>query len=437
MLSDTFTRTTARRRATALALAFGVVAGGAALAAGPSLAIPEIDAAASTATISVESAVIAPDQALSASGAGFTPGALVYVQITDPSGIPNYAYGSAALTADESGAVVASLDAPAEGWAAGAYEIGFFESDAVKAATEVTVDPAAVPTETATPTSEPTTSVEPTASEEPTASATETAAPTEAPAESATEAPAPTLTDAPTVEPTATPTETATPTAEPTDTATPTPEPTDTPAVSETPAAEAPAPAPGGAAGASETPADAASTPTAAPSQEIYTTDEAAQGVEYSIAGFAPDAPLELVLTLPDGSVAHFDAMEAIVPDATGAYQGVITKNGEWSLGAYQVVLQTKADEASLVATATESASFSFEVVAPGAADTGPGETGASQAQAVPVSGGSGSSSSSSGSSLAGTGADLFGPAGIALATIAAGAGIVLIGRRVIRRESE
>ena len=90
MISDTFSSTTTRTRVTALTLAFGVVAGGVALAAAPSFANP--DAAieqSSPVTLTASADTITPKDALTVTGAGFTPGAMVYVQVTDPNGVPN------------------------------------------------------------------------------------------------------------------------------------------------------------------------------------------------------------------------------------------------------------------------------------------------------------------------------------------------------------
>lgn len=406
MISDTFTSASPRTRATALALAFGVVAGGVALAASPSFANPDAPvattAAASSVSVSAVSAEVLPSGALAVTGTGFTPGAMVYVQVTDPSGVPNFAYGSEALTADASGAVSASLPAPAAGWTLGAYEMGLYESDALKAATTITV------VETvATPTPVETTPAA-------TATPTETAPATTAPAETTPAATTPVeTTPAATTPVESTPVES-------------------TPAET-TPAATAPVETP------AETPA--ALEAWAKPEVAALTAAQAqAQGVGYSLGGFAPGRELELILTLPDGSAAHFDSSDPIVPDANGEYVGRITNSGTWLTGEYTVQVQTKSTTVAAIALAAapelQHASFTFTVTDESGA-VNPANQAGTGTGSHGTSGQGSSTTQQGGTQLADTGADLYGPAGIALATLAAGAGAVLVSRRFHGRSAE
>ncbi|CAG7844681.1 hypothetical protein USB125703_00924 [Pseudoclavibacter triregionum] len=398
MISDTFTSASPRTRATALALAFGVVAGGVALAASPSFANPDAPvattAAASSVSVSAVSAEVLPSGALAVTGTGFTPGAMVYVQVTDPSGVPNFAYGSEALTADASGAVSASLPAPAAGWTLGAYEMGLYESDALKAATTIkVVETVATPTPTPT----------------------ETAPATTAPAETTPAATTPVET---------TPVETTPAATTPVETT-----PVESTPAETTPAATAPV----------ETPA--ALEAWAKPEVATLTAAQAqAQGVGYSLGGFAPGRELELILTLPDGSAAHFDSFDPIVPDANGEYVGRITNSGTWLTGQYTVQVQTKSTTVAAIALAAapelQHASFTFTVTDESGA-VNPADQAGTGTGSHGTSGQDSSTTQQGGTQLADTGADLYGPAGIALATLAAGAGAVLVSRRFRGRSAE
>lgn len=408
MISDTFSSTTTRTRVTALTLAFGVVAGGVALAAAPSFANP--DAAieqSSPVTLTASADTITPKDALTVTGAGFTPGAMVYVQVTDPNGVPNFAYDSEALTADDAGVVTATIDAPSTGWDEGTYGFGLFESDSMKAALPITVDAAATATPTATPT------------ETATASPTETAVAT--PTEAATATPSETATATPTEEATATPTAEATPeVAAPVETT--------SPALPTEPAVPA-ASATSGATQAVPTETAPAEQPWAHALKEKLTAAEAqADGVSYELGNFAPGQELELVLTLPDGSAAHFDSSDAIIPDADGSYAGTISNSGEWQPGEYLVQVQTKPEQSAAgnivaAAAATERQHATFTFVIEGAAAADAGQAPASQ-QSEP-------------NNLVGTGAEPFGPAGLALVTLVAGAGVFALTRRAVSRRSE
>lgn len=400
MISDTFSSTTTRTRVTALTLAFGVVAGGVALAAAPSFANP--DAAieqSSPVTLTASAETITPQDALTVTGAGFTPGAMVYVQVTDPNDVPNFAYDSEALTADDAGVVTATIDAPSTGWDEGTYEFGLFESDSMKAALPITVDAAATATPTATPT------------ETATASPTETAVAT--PTEAATATPSET--------PTATPTEEATPEVA-------VPVETTSPALPTEPAVPA-ASAASEATQAVPTEAAPAEQPWAHAFKEKLTAAEAqADGVSYELGNFAPGQELELVLTLPDGSAAHFDSSDAIIPDADGSYAGTISNTGEWQPGEYLVQVQTKPEQSAAgnivaAAAATERQHATFTFVIEGAAAADAGQAPASQ-QNEP-------------NNLVGTGAEPFGPASLALVTLVAGAGVFALTRRAVSRRSE
>lgn len=391
MISDTFSSTTTRTRVTALTLAFGVVAGGVALAAAPSFANP--DAAleqSSPVTVTASAETIAPSAPLTVTGAGFTPGAMVYVQVTDPSGVPNFAYDSEALTADASGNVEATIDAPSAGWSEGTYEFGLFESDSMKAALSITVDPKAVTTPSATPT----------------ASTTPSESPLPAPTDTAT--PSATPTESPSATPSATPTDIPQPT-EVTSPASP---------IETTPPAPASSTAP-------------IEQPWARALKEKITAQEAqADGVSYELGGFTPGEELEIVLTLPDGSAAHFDSSDAVIPNAEGHYAGTITNSGEWQAGTYTVQVQTKSSVSAagnIVAAAPtgaiEHATFTFAVEGAAAAPAG--------AQQAPAS------SQSEPQHLVGTGAEPFGPAGIALLSLVVGAGAFALTRRTSTGRAE
>ena len=58
---------------------------------------------------------------------------------------------------------------------------------------------------------------------------------------------------------------------------------------------------------------------------------------------------------LPDGSAAHFDSSDPIVPDANGEYVGRITNSGTWLTGEYTVQVQTKSTTVAAMARAPSS----------------------------------------------------------------------------------
>ena len=274
----------------------------------------------------------------------------------------------------------------------------------MKAALPITVDAAATATPTATPT------------ETATASPTETAVAT--PTEAATATPSETATATPTEEATATLTAEATPeVAAPVETT--------SPALPTEPAV----PAASEATQAVPTETAPAEQPWAHAFKEKLTAAEAqADGVSYELGNFAPGQELELVLTLPDGSAAHFDSSDAIIPDAAGSYAGTISNTGEWQPGEYLVQVQTKPEQSAAgnivaAAAATERQHATFTFVIEGAAAADAGQAPASQ-QNEP-------------NNLVGTGAEPFGPASLALVTLVAGAGVFALTRRAVSRRSE
>lgn len=183
-------------RKTALVTAFSVVAGGVAVAAiGPTMA--SIVGGQSPATVELAASHINPASPLTISGSGYSPGALVYVKLTDPAGVPNGAYGSQGYVADANGAVAITLDAPSAGWTSGAYKVGLYQNDALTAETALTVD-GGVPAPTTTPSASSTATGSTTAT--PSLSATPSATPI-APTLTASPAAAPASSPVPTVAP--------------------------------------------------------------------------------------------------------------------------------------------------------------------------------------------------------------------------------------------
>lgn len=150
----------------------------------------------------------------------------------------------------------------------------------------------------------------------------------------------------------------------------------------------------------------------------------AASGVGYHLTGFTPGAELELTLTLPTGESAGFSSLDPIVPDANGEYTGVITYSGAWPEGEYTVSVRTADGDT------VQQATFVFEVarVPAGGGATGGGSNGSDTG---------GSQGSSAGSGLAATGADVFGPAGLGLLVLAAGAAVAAGGWLLRRRTDD
>jgi|GEM_PF-3255494 len=440
MLSDSFKKR-ARSKKTALAVAFGVVAGGIAVATVPVLA-PAY--AAGGASVSLGESSIAPSGQIDISGTGFDAGAYVYVQIAFPDGNENLSWNSTPLVATSEGNVAVSLVNP-EPWAAGEYTITLTQNEEKSAQTSLRVV-----AETPEPTETETTAPTETGTPEPTSTETTTPAPTETstpePTSTATTAPEPTETETTAPKPTETetpePTETTAP--QPTNTESPTPEPTST---------ETPAP----------------SGPAASAEHATLTPEEAkANGVSYVLTGFPPNTPVELTLTLPDGTNAVFGSgTESIVTDADGNYAGKITYSGDWPIGDYAAtveakVVQTEANAASAAraavadapapTTSSAIATFTFRIATDGSlpgtggngavdhggTGSGSGDSGkgtASNTGTGSSATGSGKGSSNASGGLATTGAeDLFGAAGIGLLVLAGGVGVYAGARFINRR---
>ena len=409
-----------RARASALALAFAVVAGGIAVATVPTLAAA-VEPAQGGASAQTSAATIAPDTAtVPFSGAGFDPDAVVYVQVTDPSGRTNYSWNSTTYKVGADGTVSGAL--PVDGtWAIGDYQVTIFQRDDLKASFGFTV--AAASTTAATTTSAPTTSAPVTTSAAPTTDAPTTTAPsTSAPVTTAPETTAPE-----TSAPVATTTAPAVPDAKPTVTL---------------------------------------GTPTAWAAQGSFTPDEvAASGVGYSLSGFTPGVELLLKLTLPDGSTAEFASNDPIVPDQYGEYSGTITYSGAWPEGPYTVTLTTREGQPMpelVVVGPTEAPSSPVPdaSVAPVPVSDAPTSTASGESRAVPTApiqsasftftvgaaagqpagtttAGTGAQQggSTTGGGLASTGAEgLDSAIGIGLAVLALGGAAVVGGRFLSRR---
>ncbi|MGO2111443.1 MAG: hypothetical protein ACTH31_07500, partial [Pseudoclavibacter sp.] len=304
MVAERFT--SPRARALALAVAFSVVAGGVAAVAVPQLAAATEEGDGSA--IADGSAITTDSTSIPFSEGGFTPGNVVYAQLTSDSGFTNFSWNSTPYTANDDGVVSGELTS-ADGWPAGAYTVTLFESEDVQESFQVEIAEAGeTPVETDTETTTPaeTTPAETTPVE---STPAETETPTIEPP--ATEPPA---TDPPVIDPPADP--------EPTET-----EPADTEPADTEPGDDG----------------DTATEPTAWADESSYTQAMvAAEGVTYFLAGFTPGVELEMLLTLPSGEQAEFASQEPIVPGEDGTYTGVITYAGEWPSGDYSVSVRTK-----------------------------------------------------------------------------------------------
>ncbi|CAG7844679.1 hypothetical protein USB125703_00922 [Pseudoclavibacter triregionum] len=136
-----------------------------------------------------------------------------------------------------------------------------------------------------------------------------------------------------------------------------------------------------------------------------------AEGVQYLVTGFLPGAELVISGTEADGSEMVFDSNEAIVVDGEGNASGYIT--GDWPTGFYTITITDPATG--------EAVTISFEIAAASATPAPSVDTvgGGQQAPTAPQ--------------LAETGAEAFGPAGLALATLVAGAGVLVASRRLAK----
>lgn len=487
-----------RARGIALAAAFSVVAGGIAVASVPAIAAAVEEQAAGDAIAGTDAELITPlAESVPFTGSGFTPGNVLYVQVVDPNGDTNWSWNSTPWQVADDGTVSGALLRAGE-WLPGAYEVTLFESETRSASFGFEVEAAA-------------------ATQEPDATGT---------APEATESTDPEFTDPEFTDPESTDPE---PTAlasilpqssEPESTqpeasgvASPQQQATES-AVADAPTSEPPlesiaAEVPSadedeqrgeddsegdGTAEATATPEDDESQlpPSAEPQDELLpeptaravassysSADVSAAGVAYVLEGFEPEVPLELLLTLPDGTTATFASQEPIVPDADGGYSGSITYSGQWPIGTYVATVRTLAPAASSGAepsaaaparTATasaepadsapstadpistvaessgdgvQSAEFAFTVVE--SAVTAPiGQETAPEASIAPTSAtttGGGTSTSgttgtaSSSSGLARTGVDdPFGAAGLGLLALVGGVALVAGGALLFRR---
>lgn len=170
-----------------------------------------------------------------------------------------------------------------------------------------------------------------------------------------------------------------------------------------------------------------ASTAAAAPSVVIVKDEDAvftqsqaaADGVSYESKGWKPGASLRYDLILPDQTVIPLSSGQTGTADADGTTNGTFTTTGTWVLGDYVIVI---VDEQS-----NERATVGFTVVADDAAVATGTQAPATAAPVQPVSGGTGTST------LASTGVEAdFGPAGLALGLLVAGAGAIVISRRAL-----
>lgn len=134
----------------------------------------------------------------------------------------------------------------------------------------------------------------------------------------------------------------------------------------------------------------------------IYTVAQADEkGIAWGAWGLTPDSPAKVVLRLPDGTEEVLDDTEYIT-DADGNVAGEVwLENASWDEGDYVILVTVDGKTVEIPFT-----------VSNGEAKTDEGEQGG-EAQR-----------------LAATGADAFGPAGLALMTLIAGAGAVAASRR-------
>mgnify|MGYP006873249037 CR=1 FL=1 len=134
----------------------------------------------------------------------------------------------------------------------------------------------------------------------------------------------------------------------------------------------------------------------------IYTVAQADEkGIAWEAWGLTPDSPAKVVLRLPDGTEEVLDGTEYIT-DADGNVAGEVwLENASWDEGDYVILVTVDGKTVEIPFT-----------VSNGEAKTDEGEQGG-EAQR-----------------LAATGADAFGPAGLALMTLIAGAGTVAVSRR-------
>lgn len=343
--------TSSRARTTALAVAFSVVAGGAALIAVPQIATAVEEGAVAEGSITTESTSIP------VSGSGFTPGNIVYAQVKLPDGTTNWSWNSTPFTAAEDGTVTGELTS-ADGFAAGVYEITLFESDDISQTTTIEVqeagedDGSTTPTLTGEPSeSAPAGEVDDEANadadadeadDDADADSTEADAGSEGDADAGVEGDAAEADVDGGVD--------------------------DAGAEGDVDGAVPPAESGEADAAGDELPDTEAPVTEARAwaEQDRYTADEASTaGITYYLEGFTPGVELNLVLTLPSGEQAEFASNEPIVPGADGTYVGTITYTGAWPAGDYSVTLRT-ADGATIPVDITPPA----ETGAPG--ETGP-----------------------------------------------------------------
>lgn len=375
MRPDSFSRK--RTRFTALALSFGVVAGGVAVVAIPTFA-SQIQAPADSI------GEFGPDAtSIPVTAGGFTPGNVVYLKVESPNGSVNYSWNSKTFLVDDAGTVSAVIESSTP-WDLGEYRVTVFESEEKSQSFTFTI-------------------VGPDgASAEPSATPvlTESSAPEQTPTESP--APVETIPPEPSASPEPAPSESAPPASE---------------------APESPAAQP-----AIEVEADG-----------LSQSQIAEQGVKYRVSGFQPGTELDLALVLPDGSTAEFAAGEPIVVDENGGYAGHISYAGQWPAGSYTIVVSAIAP-AQADGAEPPTASAGFEVLvdegAQGADDGQAADGGTQQSGQSGTGQGSGQSGAGQGGQadrrgggLAQTGADPFGPAGLGLLGLAAG-GAALAGAR-------
>lgn len=138
-------------------------------------------------------------------------------------------------------------------------------------------------------------------------------------------------------------------------------------------------------------------------------------GVQYLVTGFLPGAQLVVSGTDADGEPFVFDTNEVLTADGDGNAVGVLTGT-DWPVGFYTITVTDPATG--------DSVTMEFEIYQHPAGEGGPNEP-------VPTAQPVGAPTQAP--QLAETGAEAFGPAGLALATLVAGAGVLVASRRLAK----
>lgn len=139
----------------------------------------------------------------------------------------------------------------------------------------------------------------------------------------------------------------------------------------------------------------------------------ATEGIQYVVTGFTPSTTLGVEVVFPDGSIVAPTTGTDLTTDGDGIAARELTYTGTWPVGSYTIVITDPTSGARV--------EIPFTVVADASTDTS-ADAGTDVAESV------------SAPQLAATGVEAdFGPAGLALAALVAGAGAIAVSRRLAK----